>query len=81
MPTATAPMTENVICHASDGMRCFTMPWVAWKPAIAAGATKAAARLSALGFRVKEMLGGIEYWRKEGFEVEGTKGTEAPLVG
>lgn len=22
MPTATAPMTENMICHASDSMRC-----------------------------------------------------------
>lgn len=27
------------------------------------GATKAALRLSALGFAVKEMIGGIEYWR------------------
>ena len=26
------------------------------------GATKAAAKLSALGFQVKEMIGGIEYW-------------------
>lgn len=26
------------------------------------GATKAAMKLSALGFRVKEMIGGIEYW-------------------
>lgn len=51
-----------------------------WGPACN-GATKAAARLSALGFQVKEMLGGIEYWRKEGFEVEGTKGADAPLVG
>jgi hypothetical protein len=30
---------------------------------------------------VKEMLGGIEYWRKEGNEVEGTLGQEAPLIG
>jgi rhodanese-related sulfurtransferase len=35
------------------------------------GATKAAAKLSALGFRVKEMIGGIEYWvEKEGYPVE-----------
>ncbi len=26
------------------------------------GATKAAIKLTALGFRVKEMIGGIEYW-------------------
>ncbi len=32
--------------------------------------TKGAARLSALGFRVKEMLGGIEAWQDEGYPVE-----------
>jgi len=45
MPTATAPMAQNVICHASDGIRCFTMPWVARKPAITADATKIAATI------------------------------------
>jgi rhodanese-related sulfurtransferase len=51
-----------------------------WGPACNA-ATKAAARFSALGFAVKEMLGGIEYWRREGGLVEGTLGDKAPLVG
>ncbi|GEM45361.1 rhodanese-like domain-containing protein [Deinococcus cellulosilyticus] len=45
------------------------------------GATKAAMKLAALGFQVKEMIGGIEYWRREGFEIEGTLGDAAPLVG
>jgi rhodanese-related sulfurtransferase len=45
------------------------------------GSTKAAARLSALGFRVKEMIGGIEYWRREGGAIEGTLGEKASLVG
>ena len=35
------------------------------------GATKAAAKLSTLGFRVKEMIGGIEYWEdRERYPVE-----------
>jgi rhodanese-related sulfurtransferase len=35
------------------------------------GATKAAVKLSALGFLVKEMIGGIEYWEdKERYPVE-----------
>jgi rhodanese-related sulfurtransferase len=35
------------------------------------GATKAALKLSALGFPVKEMIGGIEYWEdKERYPVE-----------
>jgi rhodanese-related sulfurtransferase len=36
------------------------------------GSTKAAATLAALGFRVKEMIGGIDYWRREGLPVDGT---------
>ena len=43
------------------------------------GSTKAAAKLAALGFRVKEMIGGIGYWRKEGLPVEGTSPHDAPL--
>ncbi|XSG77205.1 rhodanese-like domain-containing protein [Herpetosiphon llansteffanensis] len=50
-----------------------------WSPGCNA-ATKAAARLSGLGFAVKEMLGGIEYWRHEGGMVEGTLGEHAPLI-
>ena len=34
--------------------------------------TKAAAKLTALGFKVKEMLDGMEGWSKEGYPVEET---------
>jgi rhodanese-related sulfurtransferase len=33
--------------------------------------TKAAARLASLGFRVKEMIGGLEWWKKSGYPTEG----------
>jgi len=33
--------------------------------------TKGALKLAALGFRVKELIGGLEYWIKEGGQVEG----------
>ena len=36
------------------------------------GSTKAAAKLSELGFRVKEMLGGIDWWKRDGYDVHGT---------
>lgn len=49
-----------------------------WGPACNA-ASKASLRLATLGFRVKELIGGIEYWIREGFEVEGTLGRDAPL--
>ena len=51
-----------------------------WGPACNA-ASKACVRLSALGFQVKEMIGGLEYWRHEGYAVEGTLGVNAPLHG
>jgi rhodanese-related sulfurtransferase len=34
------------------------------------GATRAALALARLGYEVREMLGGIEYWIREGFPVE-----------
>ncbi|MCY1044204.1 rhodanese-like domain-containing protein [Corallococcus sp. bb12-1] len=45
------------------------------------GATKAAVRFAALGFRVKELLGGIEYWVKEGASTEGTLPQGVPVFG
>jgi rhodanese-related sulfurtransferase len=51
-----------------------------WGPACNAAA-KAAMRLSALGFAVKELIGGLEYWRTEGYPVEGSLGSDAPLHG
>lgn len=41
-----------------------------WGPGCNAAA-KAAAKLSALGRQVKEMLGGFEYWVREGHPLEG----------
>lgn len=43
------------------------------------GSTKAALKLAALGFQVKEMIGGLEYWRHEDLPIEGTLGAAAPL--
>ncbi|MFD5320444.1 rhodanese-like domain-containing protein [Streptomyces sp. NPDC127098] len=38
------------------------------------GATRAALALALLGYRVKELIGGIEYWIREGFPVETATG-------
>ncbi|MFG2308102.1 rhodanese-like domain-containing protein [Streptomyces sp. NPDC048566] len=40
------------------------------------GATRAALALAELGYRVKEMLGGFEYWAREGFPFETWQGRE-----
>jgi rhodanese-related sulfurtransferase len=44
-----------------------------WGPACN-GATKAGRRLAELGRPVKEMLGGFEYWTREGHSVERSRG-------
>jgi len=46
-----------------------------WGPGCNA-ATKAAVKLSELGFHVKEMIGGIEYWWKDGYKLEGNKANQ-----
>lgn len=33
--------------------------------------TKGALKMLELGFRVKELIGGIEWWKKDGYDVEG----------
>jgi rhodanese-related sulfurtransferase len=38
------------------------------------GATKAALALAELGFSVKEMIGGFEYWAREGLPVDTDRG-------
>ncbi|MDF6041119.1 rhodanese-like domain-containing protein [Streptomyces sp. JH14] len=40
------------------------------------GGTRAALALAELGYQVKEMLGGFEYWAREGFEFETWEGRE-----
>ncbi|MBX7150802.1 rhodanese-like domain-containing protein [bacterium] len=36
------------------------------------GSTKGALNLSRLGFNVKELIGGIEWWKRDGFATEGS---------
>jgi rhodanese-related sulfurtransferase len=44
------------------------------------GATRAALALALLGFRVREMIGGFEYWAREGLPVETADGIARPTV-
>jgi rhodanese-related sulfurtransferase len=44
------------------------------------GATRAALALALLGFRVREMIGGLEYWAREGFPVETADGIHRPVA-
>ncbi|MGY1855750.1 rhodanese-like domain-containing protein [Modestobacter sp. SYSU DS0290] len=50
-----------------------------WGPACN-GATRAALTLATLGFRVREMIGGFEYWAREGLPVATAAGVTRPDV-
>jgi rhodanese-related sulfurtransferase len=50
-----------------------------WSPGCN-GSTKGAARLASLGVQVKEMIGGLEYWLREGHDTEGTVPRTVPLA-
>ncbi|MGY1720929.1 rhodanese-like domain-containing protein [Blastococcus sp. SYSU DS0552] len=44
------------------------------------GATRAALRLALLGYRVREMIGGFEYWAREGLPMVTDEGVHRPAV-
>ena len=44
-----------------------------WSPGCSAGA-KGAMEFARLGYAVREMIGGFEYWAREGLPVEGAHG-------
>ncbi len=41
--------------------------------------TKGALNMTKLGFNVKELIGGIEWWKFDGYATEGTKGVKEGL--
>jgi rhodanese-related sulfurtransferase len=70
LPTADIPTRAAVVLDRD-------VPVVAycWGPGCN-GATRAALALSEAGFDAREMLGGIEYWIREGFPVRTGDGLE-----
>lgn len=44
------------------------------------GSTKGALKLASLGFRVKELIGGLEYWIREGGPLAGTLEDETDRI-
>lgn len=41
--------------------------------------TKGALKMTKLGFKVKELLGGIEWWKFDGYATEGTNSTKGSI--
>ncbi|MET8684424.1 rhodanese-like domain-containing protein [Streptomyces sp. NPDC004732] len=70
LPTALIPEQAELLLDKSVPVVTYC-----WGPGCN-GATRAALALAQLGFQVKEMLGGFEYWAREGFEFETWEGRE-----
>ncbi|WP_019059483.1 rhodanese-like domain-containing protein [Streptomyces prunicolor] len=70
LPTALIPVRAEDLLDKSVPVVTYC-----WGPGCN-GATRAALALAELGYQVKEMLGGFEYWVREGFEFETWEGRE-----
>lgn len=68
LPTALIPEQAEQLLDKSVPVVTYC-----WGPGCN-GATRAALALAELGFQVKEMLGGFEYWVREGFAYETWEG-------
>ncbi|TXS51576.1 rhodanese-like domain-containing protein [Streptomyces sp. t39] len=68
LPTALIPEQAEQLLDRSVPVVTYC-----WGPGCN-GATRAALALAELGFQVKEMLGGFEYWAREGFAYETWEG-------
>ena len=44
------------------------------------GSTNGALKMAQLGFKVKELIGGIDWWKRDGYATEGTQATEGAIV-
>jgi rhodanese-related sulfurtransferase len=68
LPTALVPEQAGQLLDRSVPVVTYC-----WGPGCN-GATRAALALAELGYQVKEMLGGFEYWAREGFAYETRQG-------
>lgn len=74
LPTALIPVQAEDLLDKSVPVVTYC-----WGPGCN-GATRAALALAELGYQVKEMLGGFEYWVREGFAFETWEGSERRAV-
>ncbi|MFD6419373.1 rhodanese-like domain-containing protein [Streptomyces sp. NPDC060194] len=72
LPTAQIPAQAERLLDRSVPVVTYC-----WGPGCN-GAARAALALAELGYQVKEMLGGFEYWAREGFAYATWEGTRRP---
>lgn len=78
IPGALSLPHARIDAAAAEALRGQVVVVYCWSASCNAS-TKAAARLSALGVRVKEMIGGLDAWAREGYPTEGTLPADVPF--
>ena len=74
IPGALHLPTREIAARAAERVPAGTpVVTYCWGPGCN-GATRAALEFARLGYDVREMIGGYEYWVREGFAVEGADG-------
>ena len=79
VPGAVHLPGREIAARADELDRSVPVVTYCWGPGCN-GATRAALALAERGFRVREMLGGFEYWAREGLPVETADGVHHPAV-
>ena len=66
--TTTASLDKNAIyiCYC-DGIGCN-------------GSTKGSLKMAKLGFNVRELIGGLDWWKRDGYQTEGARPTAGTKI-
>ncbi len=73
IPTAIS-FPHRTMNHETTSHLDKTMLYVTYCDGIGCNAsTKAALKMSELGFKVRELIGGIDWWRRDGYETLGSE--------
>ena len=72
LPGAVSLPVADITAEAAAALPAGLLVTYCWGPACN-GATRGAARLAGFGRHVKEMIGGFEYWVREGQPTEGRR--------
>ena len=67
LSTETLDKSKTYICYC-DGIGCN-------------GSTKTALKLLTLGFKVRELIGGLDWWKRDGYQTAGLEGRAGTQVG
>ena len=76
---STCPTARSRSAHRASSIRSSRVVVYCWSPGCNAGA-KGAVEFAKLGYGVKEMIGGYEYWVREGQPTENDEGAAPPRL-